>query len=239
MAFTYGFYNYNDNDPSEDAKLYDAEQMSHMFDGLITDGVYEHIGNKFRVSESSAANTVYVDTGRAWFNHTWNYNDEVLSLEAPSQPSSSRIDALVIDINSDTRHNEFRWVQGTEASSPEKPTLINTPTHVQKAIAYITRSSSQYITDDMIENVVGTDETPFVTGVLKNEVVYSKVLIAGYTSVQFNGVETTENSIVNIGTSIPGVEYDEITRTGRQYVISFAEPFEENITVYMIVSEVR
>lgn len=242
MAFTYGFYSYDKNDSSSDAKLYDAEQVSNLFDGLITEGVYEHFGNRFRVTGSNSPDTVNVDSGRAWFNHTWNYNDNMISFPAlaPTDLSSQkRIDALVIDINNETRHNELKWVEGTVTTgTPVKPTLTNTEKHVQKALAYITRSTSYYISNDMIENVVGTDETPFVAGVLKKDIVLSRVLTAGSTSVTFTGVVVGPDTVVNIGTSDPNADYASFTVSGTTYTVTFDE-MENDVTVYLIISEVR
>ena len=40
MAFTYGFFNSLNGD-----RKYTAEQLSSIFDGLITDGVFDSIGD--------------------------------------------------------------------------------------------------------------------------------------------------------------------------------------------------
>lgn len=168
MAFTYGFYNYDEND-SGDSKLYDAKQMSQLFDGIITDGVYAHVGSKFMVT--AVSNVVRVGTGRAWFNHTWNYNDSVMALTTPAAPTAgSRIDAvmLVIDSRRGARTNEIRWKLGSQASSPSRPTMIHDTDYNEYALAYVTRTAnSSTISDTQITNVVGTSETPYVTGVLE------------------------------------------------------------------------
>lgn len=170
MAFTYGFYNYDRDD--SDLKIYDAVQMSQLFDGIITDGVYGHVGTCFRVSAAGdeVQNTVIIGTGRAWFNHTWNYNDSNFILEnAPLAPLvSPRIDAVVLDINSNknSRTNSIIWVTGTSASV--KPTLVHTATQNQYALAYIHRRVGVEIIEEAdIENAVGTPETPYVTGILE------------------------------------------------------------------------
>ena len=48
MAWTSGFFNSVNGD-----RLYNADQMSHIFEGLITDGVYESVGNKLAVQPNS------------------------------------------------------------------------------------------------------------------------------------------------------------------------------------------
>lgn len=161
MAFTFGFYNSLNHD-----RMYDAVQMSQFFDGLITDGVYGTVGERFKIKTSTLNNTVVVGSGRAWFNHTWNYNDADLPITG-SSPNVlyNRYDAIVIDINSDTNYrlNQIIYVTGTGSSNPVKPTMINTATHHQYPLCYIYRKTNvSTISESDIEYVVGTDECPYV-----------------------------------------------------------------------------
>lgn len=194
MAFTYGFYNYDKND-SGDSKLYDAQQMSQIFDGIIEDGVYAHVGDRFNVTATGTG--VKVGSGRAWFNHTWNYNDSDLTLTAPAAPTTgSRIDAVVIDINANrnARTNTIKWVLGNPASSPVKPTLEHTTLHNQYALAYVTRTAgTSTISDSDISNAVGTDETPYVTGVLES--ISASQILSDFTA-QFNSFITSSTDRV-------------------------------------------
>ena len=71
MALTYGFYNSVSSD-----REYDAIDMGRLFDGIILDGVYAALGDYFMVTENGTPDmNVVVGTGRAWFDHTWSYND--------------------------------------------------------------------------------------------------------------------------------------------------------------------
>lgn len=165
MSVTYGFYNSIDGD-----RKYDAVQMSSIFDGLIIDGVFASIGTAF-VVKATTGQTVNVGIGKAWFNHTWTLNDSILSMEAPdSEVLLDRIDAIVIEINAtdSVRENSIKFVKGPPASSPSRPALINDDMVHQYPLCYIYRSaSSSNITQANITNMVGTSETPFVTGILK------------------------------------------------------------------------
>lgn len=173
MAFTYGFYNYDPNDDPVDQKLYDAEQVSNLFDGLITDGIYGHVGDCFMVTENSAGadNSVTVKSGRSWFNHTWNYNDAPVRIDVLNAPSAGyrRIDALVIKVDQNTRKNEITWHEGTAVTgTPSKPTLVRENGIYEYALAYVTRNAGvSVITSSYISNAVGTPETPYVTGILE------------------------------------------------------------------------
>ena len=45
-----------------------------MFDGVLTDGVFENIGNKFQVIQNSGM-IISVRSGKAWFKSAWTYNN--------------------------------------------------------------------------------------------------------------------------------------------------------------------
>lgn len=164
MSVTYGFYNAKDHD-----RQYDAVQLSSIFDGLINDGVYATIGDAFVISAGSNM-SVTVGTGRAWFNHTWTYNDTKLILTIPnSEVLLDRYDAVVLETNDadDIRANSIKVISGVAASSPKKPDLTN-DTHIhQYPLAYIkVPANSTSVSQANIENCIGTSACPFVTGIV-------------------------------------------------------------------------
>ena len=168
MAVTSGFFNSVNHD-----RLYDAEQLSSIFDGIIIDGVYENYGNAFNVTAvTTADNMVSVGTGRAWFDHTWTLNDTPLSIAIePASEMVVRIDAIVIDVDrrKDVRKNSIVYIKGTVAEGePPKPTLINEEFHKQYPICYINRQpgATGPVSQSEIEILVGTDKCPIVTGIL-------------------------------------------------------------------------
>lgn len=165
MSFTYGFYNSKNHD-----RTYNAEQMSSIFDGLIEDGIYESIGGAFLVKSYNNTMQVQVSSGRAWFNHTWSYNDQTIMLTVEAADALySRIDAVVLEVNADDtiRANSIKIVKGTPASSPMKPELANSEYVHQHPLAYISLTpGATKITQSMIENAVGV-ETPFVRTTMK------------------------------------------------------------------------
>ena len=67
--------------------------------------------------------------------------------------------------------------------------------------------------------------------------VYTQTLVAGNTSVAFTDVETTANSVVEVGTSVAGLDYNSISVSGTTYTVSF-DTQASNVTVYLIVSEI-
>lgn len=165
MAVTYGFYDSLNHD-----RLYNAQQMSAIFDGIINDGVFMSVGNQLHTVAGTGMQVI-VKSGRAWFDSTWTLNDAEypLSIDA-ADVLLTRIDAVVLEVNSEvaTRANTIKVVKGTPASTPAKPILTNTAAVHQHALAYVTvAKNTTAITNSMIEIVVGKTETPYVTAILQ------------------------------------------------------------------------
>lgn len=165
MALTYGFYNSRNGD-----RKYNAMTMSAIFDGIINDGVFQSIGTCFKPVPSTGL-SVNVGIGRAWFDHTWTYNDSPMNLTfTQSDMINARIDAIVLEVNSEdsVRANSIKVIIGTPAASPQKPELTTSATVNQYPIAYVTiPANATSIIDDNIEYVVGQSPCPFVTAILE------------------------------------------------------------------------
>lgn len=159
-----GFYN------SLNDRKYDAVQMSKLFDGIINDGVFASIGTCFVVNADSG-NMVNVGIGKAWFNHTWTENDAILPVECEeSEVLLDRIDAVVLEIDATetVRDNFIKYIKGTPSSSPERPIMTHTSNVNQYALCYIRRTAgSTEIRQADITNMIGSEETPFVTGLMQ------------------------------------------------------------------------
>jgi len=165
MTVTYGFYNSLNGD-----RKYNALQFSRLFEGIIRDGVFATVGQSLIVSAAGGM-TVNVGTGRAWFNNTWTNNDAILPLNLDqSEAILNRIDAVVLEIASsnDKRENSIKIIKGTPATTPSNPTLIKTMGLYQYPLAYIyVDKGTNEITQAKITNKVGSNDCPFITGVLQ------------------------------------------------------------------------
>jgi hypothetical protein len=185
MSFASGFFNSVDHD-----RLYDATDISRLFDGLIRDGIFASIGDCMVVKQSNQMN-VTVGTGRAWFNHTWSYNDALYPVTIPlSEILMDRIDAIVLEINSveAVRANSIKLIKGTPSSTPTKPALTNTKEVHQYPLAYVKVGKEvTSIRQADIENCVGTSVCPFVTGIL--EVISIEQLIPQWKDILNRFVE--------------------------------------------------
>lgn len=167
MALTFGFYNSLNHD-----RRYNAEQFGSIFDGVIHDGVYSNIGGKLMVKSANDGMQVNIQTGRAWFDHTWTLNDTIYPITLPeAEPLLSKYVAVVLEVNKEeaVRTNSFKVISGTPASSPTKPTLINSGNVHQYALAYVLiKPAVTTITQSMITNNVGKSGCPFVTAVAQS-----------------------------------------------------------------------
>lgn len=175
---TSGFYNSQNGD-----RKYNADQMSAIFDGIIGDGVLATIGDCFSVTAANSGIQVNVGTGRAWFNKTWVYNDDIISLDIPALPTTGThaVDVVVIEVNRNTttRAASVKFVPQytssdntmTKAAAIEQAILnqlTNTTNVHQYPIATIYRAvgTTGGVTQADITNCVGTAQCPYVTGLL-------------------------------------------------------------------------
>ena len=165
MSVSSGFFNSLNGD-----RKYNAAQMSAIFDGLIIDGVFASIGTAFAVKAAGGL-TVNVGIGKAWFDHTWTVNDSILQMTAPeAEVLLDRIDAVVLEVNGmeSVRENTIKFVKGNPSSAPSRPTLTNEGNVHQYPLCYIYRKyGTAVINQADITPMVGTESTPFVTGILQ------------------------------------------------------------------------
>lgn len=165
MSVSSGFFNSLNGD-----RKYNAAQMSAIFDGLIIDGVFASIGTAFAVKAAGGL-TVNIGIGKAWFDHTWTVNDSILPMTAPeAEVLLDRIDAVVLEVNGmeSVRNNTIKFVKGNPSSAPSRPTLTNEGNVHQYPLCYIYRKyGTAVINQADITPMVGTESTPFVTGILQ------------------------------------------------------------------------
>lgn len=165
MSLSSGFFNSKDHD-----RVYNADQFSRIFDGIINDGVYSAVGDRFKVSPMDGLN-LSVGSGRAWFDGTWTYNDSdiVLTLDEPHQ-ILNRYDVIVLQIDKTdaVRNNTIVVIKGQDATNPIKPTLVKSENFKQYPLAYVfVGAKVTTIATASIQIVVGTNECPYVTGPLQ------------------------------------------------------------------------
>lgn len=165
MSLSCGFYDSLNHD-----RKYFSRDFARLFDGIILDGVFQTVGASFFV-EAYEGLTVNVGGGLAWFNHTWTYNDAVLPVNGiQSEVLLDRIDALVLEVNGEdsVRDNRIYFKKGTASSTPGKPEMIRSAVVNEYPLCYIYRhAGDDEIRQADMENTIGTEDCPFVSGILK------------------------------------------------------------------------
>ena len=138
MAITYGFYNAVKGADGAYDRTYNSDQISEMFEGLVTSGVYESVDDALIVKANTGM-TVTVGAGRAVMSSAkWLRNDSALSITlAAAHLTLARYSAIVIREEKSNRKITIVEKAGTAATSPEKPTMTNNYLYEEKCLAYI------------------------------------------------------------------------------------------------------
>ena len=161
MAITSGFFDSENGD-----RTYDANQMSNYFDGIVSNGVYENVGDRYLVTAGSGM-TVNVGSGRAIILCRWVKNDDTAELSLdPADSTYNRIDAVCLRLDMTARDISLLIKKGTPAASPVMPEITRNDTVYELFLASVmiprgsTRPSS--VTDLRPSTYCG-----WVTGVIK------------------------------------------------------------------------
>lgn len=132
--WTYGFFNSVNGD-----RRYNAEQMSSIFEGLITDGVFQGQGNKLAV-QPAAGMVIQIATGRGWFGQRWIKNDTPyqITLEA-SDVTLNRYAAVCIRVDaSDSVRTAVPVIKYSDyATNPVKPSVERSEYVKEYCLAYV------------------------------------------------------------------------------------------------------
>lgn len=196
-----GFFNSVNGD-----RVYNADQMSAIFTGLITDGVYASVGNKLAVQPNSGM-TIQIATGRGWFGKRWVDNDSeyLYTLEA-SDVILNRYCAVCVrvDTTDGGRKAEPYFKYSEYATNPVKPSMERTETIKEYCLAYVLiKAGATSITAADIEDTRSNETLcGWVTGLI--EQLSSATLFDQFTDIfynWFNGLgdlinENTETMLV-------------------------------------------
>ena len=155
----YGFYNSVNGD-----RIYEADDMGRLFNGIIKDGVFYSIGNKFRVTPAGNM-YISVGTGRAWFNGTWSDLDAEMLFEVPtnSVPRTYYV-TLIIDkrIGTAQRKNSIELLTIQEWNAKQDTANLYT----YRLATIDVPANVTVIQSSMIANHVGGDAEPVIPWVI-------------------------------------------------------------------------
>lgn len=164
MAVTYGFFNSVSGD-----RLYNADQMSSYFEGLVSSGVFENVGDRLQVT-AGADMSVNVGTGRAIINSKWVKNDAALNLAiTAADVQKNRIDAIAIRFDATARTVSIVVKEGTATTGAASPPSRATGADVYELfLAYVSvPKSTTVITQDLITDLRWSANCGWVTGLIK------------------------------------------------------------------------
>ena len=118
-------------------RKYSADDFGRMFDGVISDGIFQNWGRGYQVAKGSGREII-VQSGRAWFKGHWIENDanKVYAL-IEGATDGDRYDAITlrVDKTPSVRSAGTRVIQGTSGGGVPQPTQTNDTFEV--IIAYI------------------------------------------------------------------------------------------------------
>lgn len=165
MAITSGFFDSISGD-----RTYSAEQMTTYFEGLVSDGVYESIGDRFAVTAGTGM-TVSVGSGRALLKSHWVKNDAAASVTLDAADvQHPRYDAIVLrlDLTESGRDISIAVKKGTAAAAPTAPEVTRTSTihELLLAVVRVRKNASSVLQSD-ITDMRPSSSCGWVTGVVK------------------------------------------------------------------------
>lgn len=169
MAITYGFFNAIKQSDGTYDRVYNSDQISEMFEGLISDGVFESVGDALIVKEKSGM-TIEVGTGRAWIGDRWMKNDAKMNITLTgAHLTLNRWSAIVIRADYSNRVISIVEKVGTPATTPMKPTITYNDFVKEKCLAYIYvgKGATSITQANIVDCRADTSICGWVTGVIK------------------------------------------------------------------------
>lgn len=137
MAITYGFFNAIKQSDGTYDRVYNADQMSTYFEGLVSDGVYESVDDAMQVLAGTGMQ-VQVGAGRAIIDSKWLKNTAAYPLTInAAHVTLNRYTAIVIRLDLSARTISVVTKDGKNATAPIKPTMTNSETVKEMCLAYV------------------------------------------------------------------------------------------------------
>lgn len=163
-----GFFNSINND-----RLYMAEDQNRPYRRLVSDGVFATQKGTPSTDLQVVANNgmnILVKKGEGIVDQKWFENPTDLNVTIQLNSNVvPRIDSIIIgvDNNQEARIGYIAYRQGTPASSPTAPDLVNDENITEYRLANLSiLPNTSAITQDLITDLRGSNECPWVTHLL-------------------------------------------------------------------------
>lgn len=160
---TFGFFDSIDGD-----RKYNAAQMTEYFDGLVSNGVYQNVGQAMVITAAGGM-VVNAGTGRAIIDCRWLKNDAILPVEITvANAALPRYTAVVVRLDYTARKMEITTKDGTAAATPMQPTMSNTDDlkEICLAMVYVAANATN-ITQANITDMRSSSLCGWVTGLIE------------------------------------------------------------------------
>lgn len=171
MAYKSGFFNAIGNSTDGYDRVYNAEDMSNYFEGLITNGVYKNVADELAVKASTGM-VVNVSSGRAMIDCHWikNYTEYSLTLDT-ADTVSTRYDMVLLKLNKAISGREItieikKGTPGQSKSLAVPPANDTNTTYLMLARITIGANASA-ITQANIEDMRGSQYCGYVHGLIE------------------------------------------------------------------------
>lgn len=116
MALRYGFYH---SDPVTGPRTYNAEDISRLLDGIITEGVFDNFLEAFKLTLPETVSSddgfeLRIGSGKAWYNGTWSIIDELddVVLNVAYGSENNRVDEVILEVNTINKTNRLFLLEG-------------------------------------------------------------------------------------------------------------------------------
>lgn len=159
MAIKCGFFNSVDGD-----RTYNADDMSNYFEGLVSNGVYETVGNACIV-KSLGNLTLSIGIGRAILNNKWVKIDSPQTVTISPHRSLNRYDAICLQINMTARNIKLVVIEGTPSTEPNIPDKEDN--QLVLAHVYVKANTSSISQADITDRRPDKSYCGWVTGLIE------------------------------------------------------------------------
>lgn len=166
VTTTSGFFNSINGD-----RVYNADQISYYFEGLISSGVIANPSTSLQVTADGADMTVQVQPGRAFINSRWLKvaATGTLTLSA-ADGLLNRIDAVIMKYSVFDRVITIEVKEGTAATSPTAPVMSRNEAVVEYCLAtvYIAAGATKITQANITDTRPNSSVCGFVTNLVNN-----------------------------------------------------------------------
>jgi len=168
MALTYGYFNALKLEDGTYDRVYNADQMSQYFKGIVSNGVLANVSDGLKVIAAGGMD-VSISAGRCFIESKWAELDAAETRQnEKSHATLSRYTAVVMRLSYINRDITIQVLDGTPAQTPTRPALTNNDSVKDICLGYIyVGKGVTEITQANIEDVRGDNNVcGFVTGLI-------------------------------------------------------------------------